>query len=126
MVAVLGELLGRIASTYMSRKTRQAEQRFCRRALTLCDLEIMDTNKDGGVERGEFLAYMLVALQKVDKKDVDGIMQLFQNLDVSGNGFLNKEDLRSRDWNGNLHAALDSTISPGFTGQATVGRTVSA
>ena len=98
MVAVLGEVLARIASTWMSRKSQEAEEKFCRRSLTLADLETMDTDHDGVVKKGEFLAYMLVALQKVSKEDVDHITQLFYRLDATKDGFLTKDDLRTRGW----------------------------
>ena len=98
MVAVLGEVLARIASTWMHRKSREAEKRFYRKSLTLCDLETMDTNRDGVVEKGEFLAYMLVALQKVSREDVDEILHLFHRLDATKNGLLTKQDLRDRGW----------------------------
>jgi len=67
------------------------------RSLTLCDLEIMDRNSDGKVDKAEFLAYMLVALQKVSQEDVDEIMALFHKLDKTENDCLTRHDLVS-DW----------------------------
>ena len=62
-VAVLGEFLGRVANAYLERKHIAAERKFFEKSMTLADLEIMDTNKDGVVDRAEFLAHMLVTLQ---------------------------------------------------------------
>jgi len=45
----------------------------------------------------EFLAYMLVALQKVDQEDVDEISELFHKLDVTKNNCLSKDDLKDRE-----------------------------
>lgn len=63
------------------------------RSLTLCDLEIMDTNKDDQVDKAEFLTYMLVALQKVSQDDVDEIMALFYKFDKTRNDTLTRHDL---------------------------------
>lgn len=67
------------------------------RSLTLCDLEIMDRNSDGEVDKAEFLAYMLVALQKVNQEDVDEIIALFHKFDKTENDRLSRHDIVS-DW----------------------------
>lgn len=72
-MAALGEILGRIAAVYLRRQARRAEKQFLRRAMTLADLERMDTNRDGVVQRDEFLTFMLVALRKVDQEDIDEV-----------------------------------------------------
>lgn len=51
MVAVFGELLARIASVYMDRKERQSEQKFLSRTLTLTDINRMDTDRSGEVDK---------------------------------------------------------------------------
>lgn len=58
-VAVFGEVLGRIASIYIQRRVRQAEQKFLQRSITLCDLRKMDANHDGMVDMEEFLSCKL-------------------------------------------------------------------
>jgi Ion channel len=105
-VAVFGQLLGRIASIYMDRKRRSVEKEFLSQALTLCDLSTMDTDKNGLVDRAEFLSYMLVALQKVSKDDVSDIMDLFSQLDVDGTNYLNKDDLLARDWDSSVRSSM--------------------
>lgn len=92
-VAVFGEVLGRIASVYITRRTRQAEQRFLRRNMTKFDLRQMDTNDDGMVSMEEWLNFMLVSLQKVDPNFMDDLKSIFYDLDVNGNGFVDKDDL---------------------------------
>jgi potassium channel subfamily K len=92
-VAVFGEVLGRIAQIYMDRSTQQAEKQFLQRELTLSDIAIMDTDGDGEVSLAEFLSFMLVAMQKVDKESIDDLKNLFQSLDADNSGSLQKEDL---------------------------------
>lgn len=92
-VCVFGEVLARIAGVYMQRKQRGAEHKFLHRALTLCDLRKMDTNRDGSVTKEEFISYMLVALQKVDQEFIDDLREIFDNIDTTGKGILEKRDL---------------------------------
>jgi len=92
-VAVLGELLTRIASTYMDRQQHKVEHEFLNRAITLSDIKNLDMNDDGKVDLSEFLRYMLVALQKVQKEDLEEIVAAFHRLDADGSGYLSVDDL---------------------------------
>ena len=92
-VAVFGEVLGRIANVYIRRKQRIAQAKFLHRSMTLCDLRNMDTDADGKVNREEFLCFMLVALQKVDRDTIDELKSIFDTLDTNKNGVLEPEDL---------------------------------
>lgn len=92
-VAVFGEVLGKIAGVYIEHKFRKAEQQFLKRAITLCDIKNMDADSNGEVDLGEFLSFMLVALQKVDQDSMDELKALFSSLDTDGNGVLNHDDL---------------------------------
>lgn len=103
-VAVFANTLGRIAGIYIRRKNRMAERKFMRRSITLCDLRAMDANDDGMVSMEEFLTFMLVALQKVDRELLEELRAVFISLDRNGNGMLEKDDLiahskmGSREW----------------------------
>ena len=92
-VAVFGEVLGRIASVYITRRTRQAEQNFLHRSMTKFDLHQMDTDDDGQVSMEEWLSFMLVSLQKVDPSFMEDLKSIFYDLDVNGNGYVDKDDL---------------------------------
>mmetsp|Transcript_1590 Transcript_1590/g.2852 ORF Transcript_1590/g.2852 Transcript_1590/m.2852 type:complete len:410 (+) Transcript_1590:127-1356(+) len=100
-VSVFANTLGRIATIYIRRKNRMAERKFMRRSITLCDLRAMDANDDGMVSMEEFISFMLVALQKVDKELLDELRAVFRSLDTNENGMLEKDDLiahSTRDW----------------------------
>ena len=57
----------------------------------------------------EFLAFMLVTLQKVSQADLDEISNLFHKLDKTGDGVLSVDDLRTRRKHVNASLLLDST-----------------
>lgn len=105
-VAVLGELLARIASAYMDRKRRQKEREFLSRSMELCDLQVMDTDENGRVDRAEFMTYMLVALHKVSKEDITEIRELFDKLDIDGNGAITLDDLRAQSWEATMRESV--------------------
>jgi hypothetical protein len=92
-VAVFGEILGRIANIYIQRKQRVAQTKFLHRSLTLCDIRNMDSDDDGRVNMSDFLCFMLIALQKVDRRTIDELKTIFRSLDTNGNGFLEEADL---------------------------------
>jgi hypothetical protein len=95
-VAVLGEFLGRVAGASIDRRNNEAEARFMNRSMTLGDLRRMDMDEDGKVSPVEFLRYMLVTLQKVEKEEVDEIMALFKKLDKSNTGTIDQQDLMNQ------------------------------
>ena len=77
----------------MSKKQYQVESQFMARSMTLSDLEVIDTSNNGRVSENEFLIYMLAALQKVEKEEIEEIMTLFRKLDKSNTGTIDKGDL---------------------------------
>ena len=100
-VAVIGQILGMIAGSRLKREARTAEKKFLRREMAYSDLEAMDDDGDGKVGESEFLAFMLVAMSRVEKKTINEIRSLFRKLDADGSGTLDKEDLKliaQRKW----------------------------
>ena len=93
-VAVFGEILGRIANIYIERKQRVAQTKFLHRSLTLCDIRNMDSDDDGRVDMSDFMSFMLIALQKVDRRTIEELKTIFHALDTNGNGCLEEADLR--------------------------------
>lgn len=109
-MAVLGQFLAKVASIYMKRQRRRVEVEFLNRTMSIYDMHAMDENHDGEVQQSEFLAFMLVALNKVDKEEITEIMSLFEKLDVSRSGSIDIKDLvvsRSRIFRGALDASTD-------------------
>ena len=93
-IAVTSKSLMGAAELYMNARARELEREFMSRPLTSKDLSKMDKDSDGGVDFGEFLSHMLVAMKKVDKSVVEDIQMLFNNLDKDGNGRLTCDDLK--------------------------------
>lgn len=92
-VAFAGDLIGRLATIFVTREQGRAEQRFLARELTMKDLLVMDTDKSGDVSFDEFLSFMLVAMQKVDQDTVDVLRTVFSSLDTNRSGTIMKQDL---------------------------------
>jgi Ca2+-binding EF-hand superfamily protein len=85
--------LSSVAEAIMDRRFQSVRVQLASRELSAEDLEIMDTDGDGKVSRAEFLEFMLVAMNIVDKEFIDELRQHFGRLDVDGTGILSKEDL---------------------------------
>ncbi|KAI2507751.1 ion channel [Fragilaria crotonensis] len=92
-VVIFCEVLGRIAGAYLDFKIALQEKTFLDQQITLSDLDKMDTNRDGEVEWGEFLVFMLTAMQKVDDSDFAKLRKVFDKLDANGTGKLDKLDV---------------------------------
>ena len=93
LVAFCGSLLGKIATSYVDKRNDILESQFFNRAVTESDLKSMDLDHSGKVSKDEFLIYMLLTLQKVDKTDIEDIMNLFKKLDKDGSGTLAVNDI---------------------------------
>lgn len=89
MGQLLASAAGRIIEARSSRFRRQLEQKD----MTEEDLECMDADGDGRVSKAEFLAFMLVAMKKIDKDLVDELDRYFERLDTVRSGYLSREDL---------------------------------
>jgi potassium channel subfamily K len=93
MVGVMGHWLGVAAKAIIDRRQQEFCRRFETRELTLNDLLVMDDNGDGKVTLAEYLAFMLVAMNKVDQELITDLTAQFNRLDVDGTGCLEREDL---------------------------------
>ena len=93
LVAFCGSLVGRIAQAYVDKRNDRLEGLFLNRVVTRTDLDKMDIDNSGKVERDEFLVYMLLTLQKVDETDITELLQLFRKLDKDSSGTISIDDL---------------------------------
>ncbi len=89
----LGEVIATCVAHLNARAAAKAEKDFLRREVTFNDLEYLDVNDDGKVCMLDFITFMLLAMQKVDKKTMKDLKSLFNALDTQSSGFIEKEDL---------------------------------
>lgn len=93
-VGAMGHWLTMVASFIIDqRQSRYRRNLVERHELTAEDLEVMDEDGDGRVDRAEFLEFMLVAMNKVDKDLIEELRLHFSSLDSDGTGVLSKGDL---------------------------------
>ena len=92
-VGAMGNGLSLMADAVIERRQASFRKHFQARELTLADLEVMDADEDGKVTLAEYLAFMLVSMQKVDQELIDELTAQFDRLDVDSTGCLEKEDL---------------------------------
>lgn len=92
-VISLGEVIAGCFAHLNARAAAKAEKDFLRREVTFNDLEYLDVNDDGKVCMLDFITFMLLAMQKVDKKTMKDLKSLFNALDTQSSGFIEKEDL---------------------------------
>jgi voltage-gated potassium channel Kch len=92
-VISLGEVIAGCVAHLNARAAAKAEKDFLRREVTFNDLEYLDVNDDGKVCMLDFITFMLLAMQKVDKKTMKDLKSLFKALDTQSSGFIEKEDL---------------------------------
>ena len=92
-VISLGEVIAGCVAHLNARAAAKAEKDFLRREVTFNDLEYLDVNDDGKVCMLDFITFMLLAMQKVDKKTMKDLKSLFNALDTQSSGFIEKEDL---------------------------------
>merc|ERR1712224_1077346 len=88
---VMGGLIGNIISA-------QLEFIFQRRKLQIQDQavslrRISELDRGNGVNSGDFLASMLVLLQKVTWQDIRPVLKSFADLDSEGKGYLTAEKI---------------------------------
>eukprot|EP00985_Skeletonema_marinoi_P014964 scaffold7647_cov129-Skeletonema_marinoi.AAC.2 len=92
-VITLGEVIASCVAHLNARAAAKAEKDFLRREITFDDLDHLDVNDDGKVCQLDFITFMLMAMQKVDRKTMKDLTSLFKALDTEGSGFIEKEDL---------------------------------
>jgi potassium channel subfamily K len=85
--------LSELAYLYIGYRQKRAYDKLVSLDLTLEYLEEMDSNRDGKISKDEYKDFMLVAMNLVDKEQLDELDEQFERLDVLGTGYLDREDL---------------------------------
>jgi hypothetical protein len=93
-VASVGEAISRLALSRLRQRQRGLYEQQLRRDLTLEHLRVMDADGDGLVTREEYVNFMLLEMGVVSEDDLASLYQQFVSLDVTGSGYLDKEDLK--------------------------------
>lgn len=92
-VGAMGHFLSIVASAIMELRRTRFQRQMESRELSVLDLELMDTDADGQVSQHEFLEFMLLAMNKVDKDFIEEMRGYFKRLDADGTGTLSRDDL---------------------------------
>jgi hypothetical protein len=92
-VGAMGHWLSVVASSIIAHRQSSFHRRLQMHELSQSDLDIMDEDGDGNVSRAEFLEFMLVAMNKVDKEFIDEMRGHFERLDADNTGVLSRDDL---------------------------------
>jgi potassium channel subfamily K len=92
-VGTMGHWLSVVASSIIANRQSSFHRRLQMQELSQSDLDIMDEDGDGNVSRAEFLEFMLVAMNKVDKDFIDEMRGHFERLDTDNTGVLSRDDL---------------------------------
>ena len=92
-VGTMGYVIGELTVLVTKHRMERSQAKVISQHITLRKLEAMDTDGDGEVDILEFVEFMLLALEKVDKGTIDQKKKQFRRLDVDQSGTLEKSDL---------------------------------
>jgi potassium channel subfamily K, other eukaryote len=92
-VGTMGHWLAIVAKYIVDQRQQAFRSTFQAEGISLADLQAMDTDDDGNVSRAEFLEFMLLAMNKVDKALLEELRAHFDRLDSDRSGALSKDDL---------------------------------
>jgi hypothetical protein len=93
-VAGAGELLSGVALSWVRRRQRELFEQQLKRDLTIEQLRLMDTDKDEKITKDEYVRFMLVQMGLVQEEELEELSEQFDRLDLTGSGYLDKEDLK--------------------------------
>lgn len=91
--------LAKVIADYTDANVKAKQRAVSRRLLTAqmdaATLKMMDHDKDGSVDKCEFLSELLVRSGKVERKDIDTILLRFEQLDKDKSGEISLRDITS-------------------------------
>merc|ERR1711933_661451 len=94
-VSTMAFLTGKVANILIEKKSKEFFDHIMSNELNLEALEEMDTDDSGEVTMDEYMEFMLIQMEKVDKELLNQLRRQFQKLDSDNNGVLSKDDLKS-------------------------------
>jgi len=93
-----GRLICELVDSRMQARAAELAEAKRQRVLLKKDaLSMLDKSGDGQVDKMEFLAYKLVAMGRVQTKDIDEIMARFDQLDTDKSGQLTMDELEDSE-----------------------------
>jgi len=87
-------LVGSFAEAYIQWDQGRKIRRAIDYGVTEKMLKMIDTDGDGVVSRSEFVAYMIIKLNKIDKECIQQVESMFDELDIDNSGTLDRADIR--------------------------------
>ncbi|CDF39389.1 unnamed protein product [Chondrus crispus] len=91
----VGKLVADFTDANVKAKQRDVSRRLLTATMNVESIRNLDMDKDGSVDKCEFLTQMLVRSGKVEQKDLDAILLRFDQLDKNSNGELSAADLET-------------------------------
>ena len=112
--------LGQLSAVIMDYETERAVKAFIARGVSPELIRDIDADGSGSVDKLEFLTHMLLSTGKLERPDIDGVLALFDSLDVDGSGQIGPEDCIGAQ---PLPSSLQSTASEADSGNTSwIGR----
>jgi len=90
----IGSLVGEIVGWESERRHMMRQFKMVSRGLNLRDLNVMDIDNNNKVDKIEFLQFVLVQTNKVEKQYFDRLKSQFRRLDKDRSGYLDTNDLK--------------------------------
>ena len=94
-VGAFAASIGRYAAAMAEEEERRQLQAFVARGVSQELIDAIDTDGDGTVERQEFIEYCLLALGKVNQRDLLELNELYSTMDCDQSGTIDREDIDS-------------------------------
>jgi len=96
MAWALGKVAEVVKVTEEDRKMRLLVEHGVTKALIqeIFNDPTLDSDGDGGVEKPEFIIYMLLKLNRARRSDIDELKSLFEQFDADGSGIIDHKDMR--------------------------------
>lgn len=92
-VGVMGEFLGCISGYVLEIRQKKFHKSMEKHKFNVSDIKLMDADRSGDVSELEYVLFMLKSMNKVDGDLLDALSSKFRELDVTGDGSLNMDDL---------------------------------